>query len=328
MLVAAPSLPYLVSLALAVMFPPPVPPVPPSSQSTALLARWAWTDELAELEPFARNRMPGPGEIEIETAPSGGIKWMSGSIGPGPQLPNVFWRGTLAYGERFDRSSPAESFAALTERKAQTESWSALGLQSNDIRLSLSRESNLLWAKLNSKVMVIDPNAVPNVPLRRSGWQTEESLRLPFFGSLFVVGQVGANSGSIEYQQYKLVGKTGLGWKLPSWLGGEIQLRSGRSLANYDSDSETMMPEQLKKFVELNTRWPLADWLNVEYTGQTSSTQSATAHDMLTHEIRFAVPLSNAGQFHIGARYKMEDTPSQTLWYERTKLLIGLEFKH
>jgi hypothetical protein len=116
--------------------------------------------------------------------------------------------------------------------------------------------------------------------------------------------------------------------KLPSWLGGEIQLRGGRSLANYDPDSETMMPEQMKKFVELNTRWPVADWLNFEYTGQASSTQSLTVHDVLTHEVRLAVPLFKSGEFRVGARYKAEDPTSQTLWYERMKLLIGLELRH
>ena len=186
---------------------------------------------------------------------------------------------------------------------------------------------DLFWAKINSKTAVIDPNAMSNVPLRRSGWQTEESLRLPVFGSLFVVGQVGANSGSVEWQQFKFIGKTGLGWKLPSWLGGEIQLRGGRSVANYDPDSETMMPEQMKKFVEFNTRWPIAEWLNVEYTGQASSTQTLTVHDVLTHEIRFAVPLWHSGEFRVGARYRGEDPASQTFWYERTKLLIGLELK-
>src|SRR5437870_1862483 len=135
---------------------------------------------------------------------------------------------------------------------ADAATWAGHGFREEDIRRSLGRQFNLeWWGKLNSKIVLIDPNANPYTPIRRSGWQTDESLKLPLAGSLFVVGQLRANSGSIEYQQYELVGRTGLGVRLPEWLGGEIQVRGGRSKANYDPDDESMFPGKVTTFLEL-----------------------------------------------------------------------------
>jgi len=319
MLAATFTLPYVVAVAIASGQAAPVEPKHTGQGSAALLVPWLFQ---GRREYRAQSRMPGPTDIETDAERPTYDIW---TPWPSHQVEYIFWRGTLDYGSHLERAESSDLLS--TETKKMGDSWSALGLRTNDIRLSHSHEMEILWAKLNAKTVVIDPNAAATVPVRRSGWQTEESVRLPLVGSLFVVGQVGANSGSIEWQQYKLIGKTGLGWKLPSWLGGEVQLRGGRSVANYDSDTDAMFPEQMKRFFEFNTRWPLADWLNVEYTGQTSSTMLPASHETLTHEFRLAFPLSNSGEFHIGAKYRAEDASTPSLWYERTKLLIGLELK-
>ncbi|MFL5340448.1 MAG: hypothetical protein ACJ8F7_09875 [Gemmataceae bacterium] len=216
-------------------------------------------------------------------------------------------------------------------RELVLEDWGALGFSSNGPRRSLGRQVDIEGLKLNSKVVLADPDWHVNTPIRRTGWKTEESVKLPFLGPLFVVGQVGANSGSVEQQQFQLVGKTGVGMKLPSWLGGEIQFRTGRSKTNYDTDTDTLLSaEQVKTFVEVATRWPLAGWLNLEYTGQARPPAlSPIEHDTLKVEqdVRLAMPFSNSGQFHIGARYKWEDTTMPTPWMDRMKWYFGLEFK-
>ncbi len=207
------------------------------------------------------------------------------------------------------------------------DSWAALGFRANDIRLTHSRDLDLVLAKVNAKMVITDANALPQVPLRRSGWQAEDSLRLPLSGPLFVVGQVGANSASVEWQQYKFVGKTGLAWKLPAWLGGEVQVRTGRSVTNYDSDNEILVPEQLRRFTELSARVPVADWLNLEYTGEAIGAVTVNARETRKHELRLAMPLANAGQFHVGAKFRSEDLLAQNGWYERMKWFMGITWR-
>ena len=228
-------------------------------------------------------------------------------------------------------SRSANSLFPYSGRDAGPENWGSLGFRNEGPRQSLGRQVDIEGLKVNSKVALADPDWHVNMPIRRSGWKTEESLKVPFLGPLYVVGQVSADSGSVEQQQYNLVSKTGLGMKLPDWLGGEIQVRTGRSKTNYDSDTDTLLStDQVKTFVEVSTRWPLAAWLNLEYTGQAlPPALSPVERDTLkvNQDVRLAFPLSNSGQFQIGAKYRWEDTTSQTPWFERMKIYFGLEFK-
>ena len=234
---------------------------------------------------------------------------------------------------------PAE-FAGLPTRKIAESrdggrgssplDWRMLGFEADGPRRSLGRKLDYEVVTVNSKVVLNDPDWHINTPIHRSGWKAEDSVKLPFVGPLFVVGQVGANSDSVERQEYNLIGKTGLGLKLPEWLGGEIQLRTGRSKTNYDPDTETLYAtEQVKTFVEVATRWPLAAWLNLEYTGQALPSAVSAERDLLKfkQDLRLAVPLSNSGQFHIGAKYTWDEAAAPTPWIERMKMYVGLEFK-
>jgi hypothetical protein len=165
------------------------------------------------------------------------------------------------------------------------------------------------------------------VPVRRSGWQTEDSLKMPLTDRFFVVGQLGANSDSVERQQYKFVGRTGIGWK-PPWLGAEIQVRTGRTMTNYDSTTMDIIPERTRTFYEVNTRWPLASFLNLEYTQEMQLASAPDEHDRQNQDLRVAVPFSSAGQFHIGAKYyRLLDTSTPTPMLDRMQLYLGLQYK-
>jgi hypothetical protein len=216
----------------------------------------------------------------------------------------------------------AGSAAAVTTSNP----WAAYGFRDEDIRRKMGRQFDLELAMLNSKLVLVDPNVNPYVPLRRSGWQTDESVKLPLSGSLFVVGQFQANSGSVEWQQYQFVGRTGLGMRVP-WLGGEIQVRGGRSMANYDPDVENMFPGRVQTFFELATKWPIIGKINLEYTGKAIPAQLPSDHDVLRQELKLAIPFSDSGQFHVGARYRWDDVATPSPWIERMNMFIGLQMK-
>jgi hypothetical protein len=215
-------------------------------------------------------------------------------------------------------------FDRLSQRGGQSgETWSAMGFRDDGMKLRTGREHDLDFARLNSRTALV-PDFAANVPIRRNGWQTEDSLKLPLTESLFLLGQVDANAQSFEWQQYKWSRAIGLGFRLP--VGGEVQLRSGKSATNYDPDDFALIPERTKSFVELTTKWRLPWSLNLQYSGEASRAQTST-RDILNQDLRLAVPLSNSGQMHVGAKYRWEDTTVPTPWIERTKLYFGLEWK-
>lgn len=202
------------------------------------------------------------------------------------------------------------------------------GFRDEGPRRTLGRQLQIDGVSVKSRMVLPDPDWNNSSPIRRSAWQTEESVRLPFLGPLSVIGQVGVNSESVEWQQYKFTGKTGIAWKLPSWLGGEVQFRTARYLSNYDPDLEVLVPEHARTFFEISTRWPLIRKLNLEYTGEAIPAASDTDRDVLKQDLRLAMPFSASGQIHIGAKYRWVDMSNATPWLGRTRMYIGLEFKH
>jgi hypothetical protein len=221
----------------------------------------------------------------------------------------------------------AEQLIAATRvsRGAQEEpaSWTSLGFRNDGRKLSHGRDLSLDVASVNSRVSLIGPD--DHLPLRRTGWESEDSLKLPFNRTFFVVGKIGADSGSLEEQQYKLVGSTGLGVRLP--FGGEVQMRRGRSMTNYDPDDLVLVPERYKDFVEFTTKWTLPGDVKLEYTQESVAPQTPLGRDKTKRDVRLAYPLPNSGQIHIGAKYESPDTTTPTPWVERTKIYLGLLLK-
>ncbi len=205
------------------------------------------------------------------------------------------------------------------------ETWSAFGFYSDGSKLKLGRDHDLEWAKLTANVSVISPEAPANVPLRRNGYQAEDSLKFPLIGPVFLTGRVGANSSSFEWQQYKLSQAVGIGFRLP--IGGEFQLRSGQSLTNFDPYSDTMIPEQMTNFIELSSKWKLPWSLNLEYSGETGRFKSLDSHEFLSHDVRLAMPLSSSSKLKLGASYWWQDNSSPKPWMDRTWWYFGYELK-
>jgi hypothetical protein len=200
---------------------------------------------------------------------------------------------------------------------------SALGFRDEGSKLSLGQQHDLDLARLDSKLELMATPA--NIPWRRNGWKSEESLKLPLTGGVFVIGQLGADSADLEQQQYKLVGRTGVGATLPS--GGEIQLRHIRSMTNYDPDDFNLIREQARSSFEISLRWKLPGDLSLQYTDETISAQQAMERDTRKQDLRLAFPLSGSGQFHIGARYHSPDSAVPTTWVERMQLYLGVQWK-
>jgi len=204
----------------------------------------------------------------------------------------------------------------------------AMGFRGERAKQSVGWQRDLEVANLNSKVVLIDSDPDANLPVRRNGWQHEDTVKMPLNDRFFLVGQLGANSDDADRQAYKVVGRTGIGWKLPPWLGGEIQIRGGRSVTNYDSTIVDTVPERIRSFYEINTKWPVWRIFNLEYTQETHFAGAPDEHDTLNQDVRLAMPLSDTGQFHIGAKYyRYLDGAPTTPWLERLQFYLGLQYK-
>jgi hypothetical protein len=186
------------------------------------------------------------------------------------------------------------------------------------------------WGALNSKITLRD-RADPLDPSRRGTWETDETLKMPVAGPLFLFGQFGASSPAVEEQQHKWLGRTGVGVRLKPWPLEEVQVRGGPAV-RYDDTAKLkagQSPERSELFLEAVTKVPLpvVGPLNVEYTGFAVPAATAADRGQINQDVKFAMPFRGGNEFHVGAKYRWEDAPSPTPWVDRMQLYMGLQLK-
>jgi hypothetical protein len=158
-------------------------------------------------------------------------------------------------------------------------------------------------------------------------WQTEEAFRLSLGRSLYLFGQVGAGCESVATQEQNVVGRTGVAWNLPAWLGGDIQLRSGPVRTYTDPLRLERMRERSEFLVEVQGRWPLLGLLNLEYSGTAIPALTPAEHDRLRQDLRFTLPLGRVGRIHLGAKHNWENLMVPKPLMDGTEVYLGLSVK-
>jgi hypothetical protein len=202
------------------------------------------------------------------------------------------------------------------------------GLRLDGVQRVAKSKADGEWGALTSKVALRERDD-PLDPSRCNTWETDESVRMPVAGSLFLFGQLGASSPSVEQQQHKWLGKTGVGVKLKPWLLEEVQVRGGPAVRYDDTGtlSRGQSPERSELFLEAVTKLPLpvVGPLNVEYTSYAVPAATASDRNQINQDFKVALPLSGGGQVHVGAKYKWENAPSSTPWVDRMQLYMGVQ---
>jgi hypothetical protein len=186
------------------------------------------------------------------------------------------------------------------------------------------------WAALNSKISVRDRDTLLD-PSRRSTWETDETVKMPVAGPLFLFGQLGASTPAVEEQQHKWLGRTGVGLKLRPWFLEEVQVRGG-PVMRYDATSKKagQSPERSELFLEAVTKLPLPviGPLKVEYTSFAVPAGTASERGQINQDFKLAKPFRGDNEIHLGAKYHTEDSSSPTPWVDRMQLYMGVQFKH
>jgi Protein of unknown function, DUF481 len=180
---------------------------------------------------------------------------------------------------------------------------------------------------LSTRMNVSDPDsAVPGTPPPYK-FQTEQAMRLKVTGPLTLFGQLGADCNSLNSQELKLNGKTGLAWKWQGWPLGELQVRGGPSLTYDDPLRPVRMKEQSEVFLELQCKCPLPGKVNLEYQSSAIPALNVTERDRLKQDLHLAFPLGTLGKLNLGAKHSWESTPASRTGTEGMEYYIGIDLK-
>jgi hypothetical protein len=183
------------------------------------------------------------------------------------------------------------------------------------------------WGMFSSKLELHDATNPVDNPLGTRKWEHEHKLQVPLTGPVFVVGQVNATCTSMDSQEMKVIGKTGLGCKVSPWSRWELQLRGLTAVTYDDTSRASPTREQSELLLELEARCPLAGLVNLEYQTTAAPALTVTEHDRLKQDLHLAFPLGALGKFSVGAKHSWENTPTPHPWTEGMQLYIGVDLK-
>jgi len=191
-------------------------------------------------------------------------------------------------------------------------------------------KTDMEWADLSSKIKLRERDLQLD-PGVRHAWESDETVKMPVAGSMFVFGQLGASSSDAEQRQITWVTKTGVGFKVKPWLLQEVQVRGGPAMRHDESIATAGNPatERSELFLEAVTKLPLpvVGALNVEYTSYTIPAVNPTERNLVNQDVRLAKPFSSGGEVHFGAKYRWDTNPSATPWMDRMGVYLGVQNK-
>jgi hypothetical protein len=182
----------------------------------------------------------------------------------------------------------------------------------------------VLWGSLSSSFDVHEQSTVFDDPVDRARWKVDENVRFPLWGPVYVFGQFGAGCEYAMTQEVNYASRTGIGWKLPAWLGGEIQLRGGRMISYAESLRPDEAHEQTDLFIELEGKWSLFGPVKLEYSGTALPAQTPLEHDRVNQDLHLAFPFRKTSSFRFGAKHNWESQTIPRTWSEGMEVYLGL----
>jgi hypothetical protein len=206
--------------------------------------------------------------------------------------------------------------------------WAAPNLGHEGLQKVAAANTATDFGDLSAKVKLRERDAFLD-PAARNSWETDETVKMPVAGSVFLFNQVSASTPAVEQSQYKWLGKTGVGLKLKPWLLQEVQVRTGPCVRYDDTTtlSKGQSPERSELFLEAVTKvpLPLVGPINVEYSSYAVPAATSADHNTINQDFKLALPFGG-GQFHVGAKYKWE-AANATPWVDRMQVYLGVQNK-
>jgi hypothetical protein len=206
--------------------------------------------------------------------------------------------------------------------------WAAPNLRQDGLQRVAGVNGATDFGDLSAKVKLRERDAQLD-PSVRNAWETDQTVKVPVAGSVFVFNQVSGSTPDVDQHQYKVLGKTGVGLKVKPWLLQEVQFRTGPAVRYDDTTtlSKGQSPERSELFVEAVTKVPVpvVGPVNVEYSSYAVPAATPSDHNQINQDVKFALPFSG-GQFHVGAKYKWESATA-TPWMDRMQVYLGVQNK-
>jgi hypothetical protein len=136
----------------------------------------------------------------------------------------------------------------------------------------------------------------------------DQAIRIPLAGAVFLFGQAEKDSLA-PAQSSRVIGQTGVSWKLPVQPGLELLLSCGPEVTYTDvlrtdhTQDRSLLPFQTRLLrVDVQCRWQVLGQVGLECQGSVCPALNPGEQDAFHQDLHLAFPLTRGGQFLLGAK--------------------------
>jgi hypothetical protein len=259
---------------------------------------------------------PPPGSAADLFNPSGGSA-PNGlpdlPVPPRPGQPDVTHSGGVVPRSEPSRWNPFEAPVWLSLKPADID------------RRKHKSQSETDWGFVASEFVWRSPERGYDLPFDRGEWSTEDLFAVPLSGPLYVFTEVTLGGEYSADQMMKVIGKSGLLWRMPIGEGTALEVRGGPTVKYNDALRPEKARDQAAMLWELKARCPLIGPLNLEYLGEALPGLTPEERGQLNQDVNLFVPISG-GKVKFGAKHRWD--PGQPEMRTATGLMqlyMGIE---
>ncbi len=194
-------------------------------------------------------------------------------------------------------------------------------------RRKLKNLENTDWGFVKSEFVWQSPEPGKDSPFERGEWSTEDLFAVPLTGPVYLFTEVAMNGQYSADQAMKVVGRTGVLWKMPLGEGNALEVRGGPAVKYNDALKLEKGRDPGQMQWEVKAKAPLIGPLGLEYLGEALPALTPEERTQLKSDVFVFLPVSGgAGKIKLGAKHRWESGQQEARSTSNLmQLYLGLE---
>jgi hypothetical protein len=191
-------------------------------------------------------------------------------------------------------------------------------------RRKLKNSTEYDWGFSATEVIWRAPEPGYESPFERGEWSTEDLFAVPLSGPVYLFGEVTMLGEYSADQAMRVVGKTGVLWRVPVGEGAPVEVRGGPAVKYNDALRVDRSGEQGSVLWEVKAKAPLVGPIGLEYIGEALPGTTPEDRSQLKQDLSLFLPVSG-GKLKLGAKHRWDGTEETRAADGFMQVYLGIE---